>query len=137
MSFLRKIWDWLKSSRREIHRNWHPDLNPIDIQKISRELNLKSEAQRLGVAGVPSENAEKLSGPEASVVFMIEQARTNYMSWGGLRLGGVNDELSRKDITKDINQATRAYHCCPKQGTTDATRIENVGLGSREWRLRG
>ena len=28
-------------------------------------------------------------------------------------------------------------HCCPKQGTTDATRIENVGLGSREWRLRG
>ena len=49
MSFLRKIWDWLKSSRREIHRNWHPDLNPIDIQKISRELNLKSEAQRLAV----------------------------------------------------------------------------------------
>ena len=124
MSFLRKIWDWLKSSRREIHRNWHPDLNPIDIQKISRELNLKSEAQRLGNAGVPSENAEKLSGPEASVVFRIELARTNYMSWGGLRLGGVNDELSRKDITKDINQASRAYE--------EFERLAGAALTARE-----
>ena len=30
------------------------------------------------------------------------------MSWSGLRLAGVNEDLSRKDITKDINQASRA-----------------------------
>jgi hypothetical protein len=128
MSVLRKIWDWLKSSRRENQRKWHPDLNPIDIQKISRELNLKSEAQRLGVAGVPSENAEKLSGPEASVVFRIDQARTNYMSWGGLRLGGLNDELSRRDITKDINQASRAYE--------EFERLAGAALTTRESTLR-
>ena len=34
-------------------------------------------------------------------------------------------------------QIFNLQHCCPRQGTADATRIENVGLGSREWRLRG
>ena len=54
MSFLREIWQWLKSSPRKDHKKWHPDLNPIDIQKISRELNLKAEGQRLGLAEVPT-----------------------------------------------------------------------------------
>lgn len=108
MSFLLKIWAWLKSSPRKNGKKWHPDLNPIDIQKISRELNLKVEAHRLGQAGVPAESSEKFSGPEAAVVFKIEEVRLNYMNWAGLRLASVDEELSRKDITKDINQASRA-----------------------------
>src|SRR5438128_9530951 len=106
MSFLREIWKWLKPSPRKSSKRLHPDLNPIDIQEISRELNLKAEGQRLGLAGVPSETSEKLTGPEAAVVHKIEEARGTYVSWGGLRLAGLNEELSRKDITKDINQAS-------------------------------
>ena len=43
---------------------------------------------------------------------------------------------SLKEIEAEVKTRKR-HHCCPRQGTADATRIENVGLGSREWRLRG
>jgi hypothetical protein len=73
MRFLRELWEWLKSSPGKDHNKWHPGLNPIDIQKISRELSLKADGQRLGLAGVPSVTNEKLTGPEAAVVFKIEE----------------------------------------------------------------
>jgi hypothetical protein len=129
MRFLRELWEWLKSSPGKDHNNkWHPGLNPIDIQKISRELSLKADGQRLGLAGVPSVTNEKLTGPEAAVVFKIEEARTSYIRWGGLRLAGVNEELSRKDITKDINQASRA--------DKEFERLASADLTAKEFTLR-
>lgn len=108
MRLLSKLWEWIRSRPNRSSRKWHPDLNPIDIQKISSELNLKDEAKRLGAAGVPRETDQKLAAPEASVVFKVEEARQNYMNWGELRLASLNQELSRKDITQQINQARRA-----------------------------
>lgn len=108
MRLLSKLWEWIRSRPNRSSKKWHPDLNPIDIQKISAELNLKDEAKRLGAAGIPRETDKKLSGPEASVVFKVEEARQNYMTWGELRLASLNQELSRKDITQQINQARRA-----------------------------
>jgi hypothetical protein len=108
MGFLSKLWNWLRSGSATRSKRWHPDLNPIDIQKISGDLNLKFEAHRLGTAGVPRETDLKLTGPEASVVFRVEEARQNYMTWGELRMAALNQELSRKDITQQINQARRA-----------------------------
>lgn len=108
MGFLRKLWDWIKSTPRKEHKKWHPDLNPIDIKKISAALNLKAEAHRLGAAGVPRESDQQLSGPETAIVHKVEEARQDYMTWGELRLATLNQELSRKDITQQINQARKA-----------------------------
>lgn len=104
---LSKLWEWIRSRPNRSSKKWHPDLNPIDIQKISSELNLKDEAKRLGAAGIPRETDQKLAAPEASVVFKVEEARQNYMNWGELRLASLNQELSRKDITQQINHARR------------------------------
>lgn len=108
MRLLSKLWEWIRSRPNRSSKKWHPDLNPIDIKKISTGLNLKDEAKRLGAAGIPRETDQKLSAPEASVVFKIEEARQNYMTWGELRLASLNQELSRKDITQQINQACKA-----------------------------
>jgi hypothetical protein len=109
MDFFRKIWCWLSSpAPKKSHKKWHPDLNPIDIKKISSELNLRSEAHRLGSAGVPRDTDQQLAGPEAAVVHRIEEVRQDYMNWGELRLASLNQELARKDISQQINQARKA-----------------------------
>lgn len=108
MSILRRIWSWITATPRNGERKWSPTLDPVDMQKLSKELNIKSEGQRLGFAGVPRDGDQMLSAPEAAVVAKIEEARAEYLVWGELRLSGLNQQLARKDTTQDINQARKA-----------------------------
>lgn len=107
MGFLQIFWRWIKSSPLKSHKKWHQDLNPIDIQNISTALNLKENAHRLGAAGVPGQTDQNLAGPESAVVLKIEEVRKDYMAWGQLRLASLNQELARKDVTQQINQARK------------------------------
>jgi len=108
MKILSRVWAWLTSAAARGPRKAHPDLAPIDVDRIAKDLGLVEAARRLGEAGLPSEDATVLSGPEAEVVQRVEKARQDYVDWGALRLNVLNTDLSRKNITKDINRARQA-----------------------------
>ena len=128
MSFLKWIGSaltwlqaWLLSSPRRTSRKWHPDLNPIDIHQLSKELNLKAEAQRLGNAGVPHEPDSTLTGPESAIVQKVELARQDYVAWGELRLKSLNQELSRRDVTSRINESLQADQEFERKASSELT----------------
>lgn len=108
MNLLDRIWNWLTSSGGRTPRKSHPDLYPIDIERIAKDLCLDEEAKLLGMAGLPAPEAAVISGPEAAVVQRVEKARQDYMDWGALRLNVLNTDLRRRDITKDVNRARQA-----------------------------
>jgi hypothetical protein len=108
MGIVRRIWLWITATPQKGDRKWNPALDPVEIQKLSQELNIKAEGHRLGSAGVPREGDQMLAAPEAAVVAKIEEKRAEYLAWGELRLSGLNQQLARKDITQDINQARMA-----------------------------
>ncbi|HYD77543.1 hypothetical protein [Ramlibacter sp.] len=110
MNLLRRLLAWigqLLSPKAEPlqARRWDPQTNPVDVQKISRELRLKEEGRRLGAAGVPADSDASLCSPEEKAVAVIEHARTDYLAWGQLRLKSLQGELDRLDIRKDLRAA--------------------------------
>lgn len=108
MELLERLWNWLTSSGRREPRKAHPDLYPINVERIAKDLQLLEQAKRLGDAGLPAPEAVSISGPEAGVVQRVEKARQDYVDWGALRLNVLNTDLSRRDITKDVNRARQA-----------------------------
>ena len=48
MGLIARFWNWLTASAIAQPRKGHPDLYPIDIDKLAKELNLVVEAKRLG-----------------------------------------------------------------------------------------
>lgn len=108
MGLLERVWNWLTSSGARKPRKAHPDLYPIDVERIAKDLQLVEQAKRLGEAGLPAPEAAVISGPEAAVVQRVEKARQDYVDWGALRLNVLNTDLSRRDITKDVNRARQA-----------------------------
>ena len=108
MKMLERLWNWLTSSGRRIPRKAHPDLYPIDIERIAKDLQLFEQAKRLGEAGLPAPHSTVISGPEAAVVQRVEKARQDYVDWGALRLNVLHTDLSRRDITKEVNKARQA-----------------------------
>lgn len=108
MGLLKKFWVWLTTSVARGPRKAHPDLYPIDVDKIARELNLVAEAARLGEGGLPALNSKVLSGPEAAIVQRVEKARQDYVDWAVLRLNVLSQNLARTDITQDANRASQA-----------------------------
>jgi hypothetical protein len=108
MSLPDRLWSWLTLSRTRKPDKAHPDLYPIEVERICKDLNLLEEAKRLGDAGIPSTEATVISGPEAAVIQRVEKARQDYVDWGALRLNFLNTDLSRRNITKEVNRSIQA-----------------------------
>lgn len=108
MGLWEQVKKWLTSARPGGPRKAHPDLYPIDIERIAQDLQLDEQAKRFGEAGLPAADAKVIAGPEAALVERVEKARQDFVDWGALRLNVLNTDLSRRDITKDVNQARQA-----------------------------
>jgi hypothetical protein len=108
MGVLAKFWSWLTTSRMRKPGKGHPDLYPIDVDSLAKELNLTVEAKRLGEAGLPAKDSKMLSGPEAAVVQRVEKARQDYVDWAVLRQNVLNQDLARRNITQEVNRAGQA-----------------------------
>lgn len=87
---------------------WDPQTNPVDVQKIARELRLREEGRRLGAAGVPLDLDTTLCSAEEHALLAIEQARSDYLEWGQLRLRSLKGELDRLDVRGPIKAAEDA-----------------------------
>lgn len=108
MGLLERFWYWLTSPGTNRHRKGHPDLHPIDVDKLAKELRLAEEAKRLGEASLPATDAIVISGPEAAVVQRVEKARQDYVDWAALRLNVLSQDLGRRNIKLDVNRARQA-----------------------------
>lgn len=108
MRLWEQIKSWLFSPPRRPRKLHHPDLYPLVVESIAKELALEEEAKRLGEAGIPAPDAISLCGPESKVVQRIDRARQDYVDWANLRLEVINDDLSKRDVTKLINRALQA-----------------------------
>lgn len=131
MSLLERLWNWLTSSDARKPRKAHPDLYPIDVERIAKDLQLAEQAKRLGEAGLPAAEAAVISGPEAAIVQRVEKVRQDYVDWGALRLNVLNTDLSRRDITKDVNRARQADQEFERKASALLTEQDAVvrGLG--------
>ncbi len=108
MGVFAQFYAWLTSSTGGAHRKAHPDLNPIDVAKLAKELDLEGKARSLGEAGLPSDEQSGLSGPEAAIVQRVERKRQEYVDWASLRLNILSHDLSRWNITAEVNRARQA-----------------------------
>jgi DNA repair exonuclease SbcCD ATPase subunit len=99
---------WLTSPASGGPKKAHPDLRPIDVQKLARELNLLGEAKRLGEKGVPPPDATAPSGPERTILQRVEKTRQDYVDWAMLRLSVVNQNIARGEVASEVNRARQA-----------------------------
>jgi hypothetical protein len=99
---------WLTSSPTDSQKKGHPDLNPINVSQLIEELGLLAEARRLAEKNVPAPDETSLTGPEAQALQRVEKCRQDYVDWAKTRLGVINTDLQRQDITGRINQARQA-----------------------------
>ena len=79
MGLAERFWNWLSASASGAPRKGHPDLYPLDVSQLTKELRLVEEGKRLGEAGLPAPDAKTLSGPEAAIVQRVEKARQDYV----------------------------------------------------------
>jgi hypothetical protein len=103
MGLFRKLLEWLSPKPKHLKRRWDPQTNPIDIDAIEKALKLREDGARLGAVGIPLHSDTHLCGPETKALLAIEQARTDYVEWGQLRLKSLNGELTRLDVTPSIH----------------------------------
>ncbi len=102
------LWGWLTSSRAPVPTKGHPDLYPLEVERLTRELDLLEQARRLGEAGLPDAGARTISGPEALVVQRIEKARQDYVDWAVRRLGILDRDFARQEVMPPVNRARQA-----------------------------
>jgi len=103
----KQCWNWLTTSTRPPKKG-HPDLYPLDVANLTKELRLLEEGKRLGNAGLPSHDATALSGPEAGIIQRVEKARQDYVDWAVLRLNVLSQDLGRRNVTQFVNRAREA-----------------------------
>jgi hypothetical protein len=108
MGLMARFWQWLTSAGAKKSEKGHPDLYPLDVEKLARELNLNEEAKRLGLAGVPSSDAKVLTAPETAVVQRVEKARQDYVDWAVRRFAILSYDLAKKNVIKSVNRALQA-----------------------------
>ena len=102
---LKQFWGWLTNVGVAKVKKGHPDLSPIDVDKIAKELNLAEDAKRFGEARLPAADAKALCGPEAAIIQRVEKIRQDYADWAVLRLNILSENMSRHDVTKEVNGA--------------------------------
>ncbi|MBQ0917933.1 hypothetical protein KBW71_05720 [Hydrogenophaga aromaticivorans] len=108
MGLIERVFKWLTSSNSARTGKGHPDLYPIDVALLTKELNLIEEAKRLGEAGIPPSDAQMPSGPEAAAIQRVEKARQDYVDWAVVRAGILSQDLSKLCRSQDINRARQA-----------------------------
>lgn len=108
MGLLAEFWNWLTASNKVKREKGHPDLYPIDVGKLKKELNLIEQARRLGEAGLPSPDAKAPSGPEAAAIQKVEKARQDYVDWAVLRLNVLSEDFGKRSVTQVVNRAMQA-----------------------------
>lgn len=128
MGLLRKFWGWFVASRRSTEPDEHPDINPLDLEELKKELHLAEDAKRLGVAGLPGPDAKQLSAPEMAIVSRLESTRRNYQTWALVKVQHIQDRLTTFDITKVVNRAM--------QHGDEYERLANAELSDAELELR-
>ncbi|WP_156914440.1 hypothetical protein [Cupriavidus sp. amp6] len=126
MGLLARIWDWLTSSGSGKPRKGHPDLYPLEVDKLAKELRLVDDAKRLGEAGLPALDATVISGPEASVVQRVEKARQDYVDWAALRLNVLSQDIGRRNVMRDVNRARQADKEFERKASTLLTEQDSL-----------
>ncbi len=126
MSIWKRLWAWLTSSSVRQLNKGHPDLYPIEVEKLAKELNLIEDAKRFGEAALPSQDATSISGPEATIIQRVEKIRQDYADWAVLRLNILSEDMGRLDVTKEVNRAREAAKEFAR--TADAVMTEQDSL---------
>ena len=108
MRLAERFRHWLTVSPNANPKKGHPDLYPLDVAKLAKELRLAEEGKRLGEAGLPAPDAKSLSGPEAAIIQRVEKARQDYVDWAVLRLRVLSQDLGKRNITQAVNRALQA-----------------------------
>lgn len=126
MGLLADFRIWLTSAPRSGPKKAHPDLRPIDVPRLARELNLAEDAKRFGEKGIPAADATSPSGPERAVIQRIEKARQDYVDWAALRLGVVNQNIARGTVTAEVNRARQADQEFIRRASTVLTEKESL-----------
>lgn len=109
MGILQWIKDWLTASKKPSDGWGHPDLHPIDIDEVTKELDLLVKAKELGERGLPASDAKMLTGSEADIVRTIERHRQSNVEWAVRRLAMLSESLSKKQVNQQVNQASQAH----------------------------
>lgn len=126
MRLLGHLWDWLTSANKRPRRKGHPDLYPLDIAKLAKELDLDGEARRQGEKGHPAADAKALSGVEAAIVQRVEKARQDYVDWAVFRLGLISEDLARRNVTQAVNRAMQTDEEFARNASARITRQETL-----------
>ena len=129
MGLIARFWNWLTASAIAQPRKGHPDLYPIDIDKLAKELNLVVEAKRLGEVGLPTVGAKVLAGPEAAIVQRVEKIRQDYVDWAHLRQSVLNQDIGRINVTQDVNRASQADKEFERKASTLLTEQDSLLRG--------
>jgi hypothetical protein len=129
MKFFEMFWNWLTTSAKGGPRKGHPDLYPINVDKLAKELNLIEEAKRLGDAGFPASDAKVPSGPEAAIIQRVEKARQDYVDWAALRLNILSQDLGRRNVAQDVNRVSQADKEFERKASTLLTEQDSLLRG--------
>lgn len=108
MGLLGRFWSWLTASTSGSLDKGHPDLKPLDVNQLAKDLGLAEEGKRLGEAGLPAPDAKVLSGPEAAAVQRVEKARQDYVDWAVLRFSVLSRDIGKRNVTQSVNRARQA-----------------------------
>jgi len=108
MKIFKQIWIWLTTSSPKSIARKQPSLYQLDVARLLRELKVQEDAKRLGLANLPASDAVTLSGTESLIVQRVETARHDFVHWASLRLSVLNEDLSRQNIIKEIDEARHA-----------------------------
>lgn len=108
MGVMEQFWKWLTATTSRVPQKGHPDLYPLDVAKLTKEINLVEEAKRLGEAGLPASDATALAGVEALIVQRVEKVRQDYTDWAVLRMQVLSQDLAKRNITHVVNRARQA-----------------------------
>jgi hypothetical protein len=139
MGLAERFWNWLTASTSGAPRKGHPDLYPLDVPKLTKELRLVEEGKRLGEAGLPAQDAKTLSGPEAAIVQRVEKARQDYVDWAVLRLNVLSQDLGKRNVTQAVNRARQADKEFERKASAALSEQEGLlrSLGDTAKRLKG
>jgi len=128
MVFFKKLAAWFFVKRKLTGTDDHPDLNPLNLDELMKELGIEQKAKRLGEAGLPSPDATEYSAPELAIIQRLEATRRRYLDWALVSLSAIHDRLTTFDITKVVNRAL--------QYGDEYERVANAELSDAQAELR-